>query len=86
MVAEMELMAEVLRFKSKEAREEREGETEDCGPVPDMRREEVGGRWETQSWTRRETWGFAWRLDIFLEAGLVVIMMMGEGEKEEDGR
>jgi hypothetical protein len=79
-------MALVLRLRSSEARLEREGETEEA--PPDRRREVVvGGRWETQSCTRSETWGFVRRLAIFLEAGLVVITMTGsEGEYGEEGR
>jgi hypothetical protein len=38
----------------------------------------VGGRCETQSWTRRETLGFETRLSVFLEEGFVVIIMVGE--------
>lgn len=46
----------------------------------------VGGRWETQSWTRRETRGFWIRLRVFLEEGLVVIIMTGLGSKGVEGR
>lgn len=64
-------------LSSSEAREERWGETEVL-PGLERRREWVGGRWETQSWTKRETCGLERRLDIFLEAGLVVMMIKGE--------
>jgi hypothetical protein len=40
----------------------------------------VGGRCDTQSWTRRETLGFWTRLRVFFEEGLVVIIIVGEGE------
>ena len=40
----------------------------------------VGGRWETQSWTRSDTCGFEIRLRVFLEEGLVVIIIVGAEE------
>lgn len=46
----------------------------------------VGGRCETQSWTRRETRGFANRFSVFFETGLVVMMMTGEELKGVEGR
>lgn len=39
--------------------------------------EAVGGRWETQSWTRRETRGLETRLCVLRDEGLVVIIMLG---------
>ncbi len=36
------------------------------------------GRWDTQSCTRRETFGLERRLWVLREEGLVVIMMTGE--------
>lgn len=46
----------------------------------------VGGRWETQSWTSRETCGLEIRLSVFLDEGFVVIIMVGELLWGEDGR
>lgn len=47
----------------------------------DMRRAlVVGGRWETQSCTSRETLGLEIRLCVFFEDGLVVITTDGEEE------
>lgn len=87
MVALMLDMALVLRFRRREARLDRVGETE---LLPDMRlavEVAVGGRWETQSCTRRETLGLVRRLVIFLLAGLVVMMMTGvSGECGEEAR
>lgn len=69
-------MAEVFIPMSREARDEEppglrrpSGEVERCCWF--------GGRWETQSWTRRETLGLETRLRVFFEEGLVVIIMMG---------
>lgn len=39
--------------------------------------EEIEGRCDTQSWTRRETRGFEDRLRVFLVPGWVVITMRG---------
>lgn len=39
--------------------------------------EEMEGRCDTQSWTRRETRGFEVRLSVFLVSGCVVITMTG---------
>lgn len=76
----------MFRSSSNEARLDREGET--AAPPPDMRRAlDVGGRCETQSWTRSETFGLDWRFAVFLEAGLVVITIVGvSGENCEVGR
>ena len=46
----------------------------------------VGGRCETQSWTRRDTRGLFIRFVVFLDEGLVVIMMTGLGLKGVEGR
>lgn len=46
----------------------------------------TGGRWETQSWTRRETLGFSTRLCVFREDGFVVIIMTGADEYGVEGR
>lgn len=46
----------------------------------------VGGRWETQSWTRRETRGLFKRLSVFFEVGFVVMMITGDGLKGVKGR
>jgi hypothetical protein len=84
MVAEMLLMALVLRFRRREASEEREA-SGGGEPVRSLteepRRAEllvVGGRCDTQSWTRRETLGLETRLRVFFEEGLVVITIVGE--------
>lgn len=65
----------VFRFKSRLAKEERvaAGGGEPSRPLGAR----VGGRWETQSCTSRETRGFADRLRVFLEEGLVVMMITG---------
>ena len=46
----------------------------------------VGGLWETQSWTRRDTRGLLIRFSVFLEVGFVVMMITGLGLKGVDGR
>lgn len=81
-VTDILLNADVLRLRSKAAREEREasGGGEPFRSAVEPRRFVVGGRWDTQSWTRRETWGLEIRLRVFLEEGLVVIIIVGEAE------
>ena len=37
----------------------------------------VGGRWETQSWTRRETRGLSCRFCVLRDWALVVMRMVG---------
>ena len=37
----------------------------------------VAGRWEAQSWTRRETLGLERRLDVLRDEGFVVMIMVG---------
>lgn len=55
-------------------------------PSGEMEREFVGGRWETQSWTRRETEGLESRFTVFFEDGLVVMIMVGpEGRAFVEG-
>lgn len=76
-------MALVFKFRRSEARDERDasGGGEPVREAPEPRRLVllvVGGRWETQSWTRRETLGLDIRLMVFFEEGLVVIMIVGE--------
>lgn len=82
-VVEMDERALVFRLRSKEAREERVaaggGEPERCGCWGWKLR--VGGRWETQSWTRRETLGLERRLRVFRDNGFVVIIMVGPEEE-----
>jgi hypothetical protein len=47
----------------------------------------LGGRAETQSWTRRDTAGFTVRLWAFLERGSEVMIMAGpEGRDEPEGK
>lgn len=46
----------------------------------------VGGRWDTQSWTRRETSGLSVRLRVLREDGGVVMMIVGPGEYGVEGR
>lgn len=78
--------AELLRPRSRFASEERCSD-DAGGGEPDRRRAvEVGGRCDTQSWTSSETCGFETRLSVFLDDGLVVMMMVGEGEKGVLGR
>lgn len=77
----------MLRFKSRAASEERPA----SGGGEPVRSEEprrlvVGGRWDTQSWTRRETLGFETRFRVFFEEGLVVIIIVGAEEYGEEGR
>ena len=81
----MLLSALVLIFSNRLARLERVA----CGGGDPSRAgsgARVGGRWETQSWTSRETRGLESKLSVFLEAGLVVMMMMGQGTKGVAGR
>lgn len=71
----------MFRFASSVAREERlvSAGGDPALPSPDMEPERavVGGRWETQSWTSRETLGLDIRLWVLREEGLVVIIMVG---------
>ena len=85
MVALMLLRALVLMFSSRVARLERVawGGGEPSRVGSGLR---VGGRCETQSWTRRETRGLLIRFRVFLEDGLVVMMMTGLGLKGVEGR
>jgi len=46
----------------------------------------VGGRCDAQSWTSNETCGFDMRFRVFLEEGLVVIIIVGAEEYGEVGR
>lgn len=83
----MLLSALVFKSTRRAAREEREASG---GGEPvrslDPRRWLVGGRWETQSWTRRETCGLDIKLRVFFDEGLVVIIIVGVLEYGEDGR
>lgn len=85
MVALILLRALVFILRSKLARLDRVacGGGEPSRPGSGLR---VGGRWETQSWTKRETRGLLMRLRVFLEEGLVVIIMTGLGWKGVEGR
>ena len=78
-VAEILLKALVFRFSSSEAKLDlaasRGGEP--ALSAVDPRRPLVGGRWETQSWTRRETFGLDIRFKVFFDAGFVVMMIVG---------
>lgn len=67
-------MAEVFMPMSRVAKLERAGLRRPSG---EMLRELVGGRCETQSWTRRETEGLERRLMVFFEDGFVVMMIIG---------
>ena len=46
----------------------------------------VGGRCETQSWTRRETRGLLIRFSVFFDEGFVVMMITGLGLNGVDAR
>jgi hypothetical protein len=80
-------MALVFKFSNNAAREEREasGGGDPVLSAVEPRRF-VGGRCETQSWTRIETCGLVIRFSVFLEDGLVVIIMVGELLCGEVGR
>ena len=85
MVVLMLLKALVLMFKSRLARLDRVA----CGGGDPSRAgsgARVGGRCETQSWTSRETRGLLMRLRVFLEAELVVMMIVGCGLNGVEGR
>jgi hypothetical protein len=87
MVAEMLESALVLRLTSKLAREERVAAGGgDPSRAPAGFGARVGGRWETQSCTRRETRGLIRRCVILRDAGLVVMIMVGCGSKGVEGR
>jgi hypothetical protein len=77
-------MALVFKFSSKAASEDRDasggGEPARSPAAAEPRRLVVGGRCETQSWTRSETCGFDTRLSVFLEEGFVVIIIVGAEE------
>ena len=77
-VADIELTAYVLRFNKREASDERC--TSGAGKPPDMRRPDVGGRWETQSCTSKDTDGLDEMLVHFLDDGFVVMMIRGREE------
>lgn len=77
----MLLKADVFKFSRSAARELDRGSGGGEPPPPEARRPlVVGGRCETQSWTSRDTLGFCRRLLVFLEEGLVVIIMVGVEE------
>lgn len=85
----MEDKAEELRFWRSVASEERCWAGSGSGEAAaDVESVVVGGRgrWETQSCTRRETWGLERRLCVLRLEGLVVIIMLGEGEKGVEAR
>jgi len=48
--------------------------------------ERVGGLWDTQSWTSKETRGFDSRFNVFLDEGGVVIIIVGEFENGVAGK
>jgi hypothetical protein len=76
----------VFKFASNMAREEREAS---AGGDPARSRFEgavTGGRCDTQSCTRRETFGFETRLWVLRDAGFVVIMIVGEEVYGVEGR
>jgi len=79
-VAEILLKAEVFKFSNRAAKEFERGWGGGEPPADPRRSLVVGGRCDTQSWTKRETFGFERRLLVFLEEGLVVIIMVGEDE------
>lgn len=74
-VVEMLDRALVLRLRSKLASEDRvaAGGGEPSRPLGAR----VGGRWDTQSWTRRETRGLDCRFSVFRDDGFVVMMITG---------
>lgn len=83
------LSALVLILSNREARLERvaAGGGEPSRAMAGFRFvERVGGRWETQSWTRRETRGFERRFRVFLEAAFVVMIIVGWEVKGVEGR
>jgi hypothetical protein len=87
MVVEMLESALVLRVSSRFAREDRVAAGGgDPSRVPAGLGARVGGRWETQSCTRRDTRGLTRRCVILRDAGLVVMIMVGCGSKGVEGR
>lgn len=87
MVAEILDRASLFKLASRVARELRccSGKAVDGGDEESVVCA-VGGRWETQSWTRRETFGFETRLCVLRDAGLVVMIMVGEEVNGVNGR
>lgn len=87
MVVEILDRALVLMFKSRLASEDRvaAGGGEPSRPST-LEEARTGGRWETQSWTSRETRGLVRRWLVLREEGLVVMMMVGNGSKGVEGR
>ena len=81
-VALILLIALVFKFNNSAASDDLEasGGEEPVRSPPEPRRLVVGARCETQSCTSRETCGFEIRLRVFLEEGLVVIIIVGEEE------
>lgn len=84
-VAEILLSADVFKVSNKAAIELGRGSGGGEPPAEGLR-PVVGGRCDTQSWTRRDTFGFCRRLLVFLEEGLVVITIVGVLEYGVDGR
>lgn len=74
-VALIEPIAEVFIPINRLASEEEPGFRRPSGDW--LRAVFVGGRCETQSWTRSDTFGFESRLSVLRDAGLVVIIMIG---------
>ena len=85
MVALILLRALVLMLSSKLARLDRAA----CGGGEPSRVGSgfrVGGRCDTQSCTNNDTRGLLIRFKVFLEVGLVVMIITGLGSKGVDGR
>lgn len=77
----MLLRALVFRFASNVASEERlvsaGGEPARSVSLEPEKEPVRGGRWETQSWTSKETFGLEIRLWVLREEGFVVIIIVG---------
>ena len=80
MVVEIEESAEVLILRSRLARLDLVAA---AGGLPDLSptdADAVGGRCDTQSWTKSETRGLCIRFCVFRDWALLVIMMTGPWE------
>lgn len=79
MVVEILESALVLRLRSRLASDDRVaagGGEPSRSPVEGFGAR-VGGRWDTQSWTRREIRGLVRRWLVLREEGLVVMIIVG---------
>lgn len=78
-VVEMDERALVLRFRRREARDEVRAAAGGEPLLFSVDVAAVGGRWEDQSWTKRDTLGLCRRFCVLRDCVLVVIKITGSG-------